>query len=353
MSRTVYLVHYSYSPGGIEVLMPVIINGLKQYHFKVFVVRPPDENSLNVYKESDIEISYGSKITLFALIKFCYLCLKNRNSIFHLFNAGPYFLCVAGMTRVKKVVYSIHGTIYWKTAFQKRFRKLFWQMGLSAKTIVTANSEYSAKVFRDTVCGKVKPILLYNPIDPERFNLKNRVDNREVIKIIYVGRLVNGKNIQGWLDAAVFMLQKGIKAAFELYGTGPMQKELQQYIDNSGFAKEIILKGHTERIEEVYKNADLLLMLSHNESFGNVVVESILCGTPVVAFEIPSMKEIFNEYAVFLVEDNEDYLENICNKVKNITELKDAAIKASSDFSQRFSTEIHMRKLGSIYNEFA
>lgn len=349
MRPTVYLVHYSCSPGGIEVLMPVIIKGLNQYQFKVFVIRPPDENSLNVYKGTDVEICFGSSVTLFALIKFWYFSLKNRNNIFHLFNAGPYFLSIARMTGVKKIVYSIHGTVYWKTSFKKWFRKLFWQLGISDKTIFTANSEYSANVFTNIVSDKVKPIVLYNPIDAERFSPKNKVDNNGAIKIVYAGRLVNGKNIEAWVDAAVFMLQKGIKANFELYGTGPKQMELQQYIGNSGFAKEITLRGHVEKIEDIYKNADLLLMLSDKESFGNVVVESILCGTPVITFDIPSMLEIFKEYPEFVIKNESEFKEHIYEKVKNIQELKKSAVSASENFSKRFGTAVHMDKLEAIY----
>ena len=44
-----------------------------------------------------------------------------------------------------------------------------------------------------------------------------------------------------------------------------------------------------------------MMFLSEYELFGNAVVESILCGTPVIASDIPSLREIFRNYPQFLV----------------------------------------------------
>ena len=172
-------------------------------------------------------------------------------------------------------------------------------------------------------------------------------------KIIFVGRLVNGKNFEKWMSVATFLLKNGITATFEIYGTGPYEQELKKQIQASGFGDRIKLKGYKKEIEEVYKSADLLLFLSGYESFGNVVVESILCGTPVITFDIPSMKEIFKEYPEFLVENNEQYQKDIYDKVNKISFLKNVAVKASSDFSQRFGSISHISKLEAIYNELS
>ncbi len=139
-----------------------------------------------------------------------------------------------------------------------------------------------------------------------------------------------------------------------MYGTGPLEDELKHWIESYGpdIQEKINVKGYVENIENVYKNADLLLFLSAYESFGNVAVESILCGTPVVSFNIPSMKEIFKEYPEFLIENNEGFKESIFNKIRDIQELKRVATLASDNFSERFNTKIHVSKLGSIYNGF-
>ncbi len=49
MEKRICLVHYSSSPGGIEVLMPEIIRMLPDAVFSVFVIRPPEKEKINVY----------------------------------------------------------------------------------------------------------------------------------------------------------------------------------------------------------------------------------------------------------------------------------------------------------------
>ena len=329
--------------------MPAIIKGINDRKTKVFVIRPCDDTDLSVYKDSRIEIKSGSKINIIALIKFMFFVLKDRDGIYHLLNTGPYYLLIVKLLGIKKVVYGIRGTIYWYTKFQELLRKAIWKLAISPKMIFTANSHYSSEVFTSTVTKKVKPIILYNPIDPEKFKLKKQPAEQKEIKIIYAGRLVKSKNLHKWINAAVFLIENGVKAKFELYGAGPCAEELEELVRKAGQGDKILLKGHVKQIENVYKEADLLLFLSAFESFGNVAVESILCGTPVVTFDIPSMKEIFSDYPEVLIANDGDYRESILNKVKNISELKESAVKASAVFSQRFGYDKHIKSLNNIY----
>lgn len=341
--------HYSSSPGGIEILMPNIVKEMQNYDFKIFVIRPPAEGNINVYESSKTEITYGSRSTLISLFKFYSFCDKNKNAIYHLFNTGPYFLSILKILGIKKIIYSIHGTVYWKTIFQRWMRSPFWRFGINKKIIFTGNSLFSAKVFKEEVCSSAEPILLYNPIDNNKFNPSGKLPTQNPVKIIYVGRLVAGKNLFKWIETAHFLLKKGINATFELYGKGPLKLELEQEVRRLDLESKISFKGHQKDIENVYRNSDVLLMMSSLESFGNVVVESVLCGTPVIAFNIPAMKEIFCDFPEFLIEQNKEFKETIYVKLTHLEELKNRMPLVSKNFASRFGSEVHMNKLNEIY----
>ena len=48
----------------------------------------------------------------------------------------------------------------------------------------------------------------------------------------------------------------------------------------------------TEGLALLYSKSDLFLHLSHSDTFGKVIAESLACGTPVVAFDITAMSEM-------------------------------------------------------------
>ncbi len=353
MKPVIYFVHYSVAPGGIEVLLPEIISKLNDWQVKVFVIRPPEQGDLNVYKDVPVEIRYGSNSNLVALAKLFWLAVKNRNAIYHLFNAGPFFLFALRLASVKKIVYSIHGTIYWRSSFQMLFRKLFWSLANSKRIIFTSNSEYSGKVFNEKVLKQVVVRKIYNPIDLNRFNSNshNSTSGNE-LKIIYVGRLTDGKNLFTWIEAAEFLLDNDIKAVFDIYGTGELYDDIEKRIKKSKHHEKIKLKGHVLKIEEVYKKSDLLLFLSEYESFGNVAVESILCGVPVITLNIPAMKEVFADFPVFLIDRNKNIEVQVIEKVQNIGKLRSAANDAAFLFKTKFASQQHIDQLREVYSVF-
>ena len=347
----VNLVHFYDRPGGIEVLMPGIIRGIKGREFRVFVVRPREGDNPSVYKGMEQLITYGSKSNFLALIRLMRYARKRRKEIFHLFNMGPVFLLSLRWVGVKRVVYSIHGTVYWHSRAGKFVMKVLWRLALSGKSpAFTSNSLYSGDVFRREISPRTECRLLYNFIDTVRFKADNvSVNSIEVRKVIYSGRLVRGKGIERWIETAIAVHRVMPIVRFEIYGDGPLRENLNSIIADNAMEGIISLKGHSDAIEEVYRSADILLFLSEKESFGNVAVESILCGTPVVVSDIPSMREIFMNFPDFLVQNDEKLFENVIAKFRDIDRLRKLTVKAREEFADRFSPEAHMTNLGTIY----
>ena len=350
----IHIIHFRPNPGGIELLMPSIIRSLPELRFKIFVIRPTGNAKQNVYADQDdLSISYGSHNNSKAFIKLFFYALKHRKDIFHLYNAGPFVLLLLRFTGTKKIVYSIRGTKYWKKPWQKILRKISWSMGLGRNVRIIANSEFSRSVFLREVSNNYPIQLVYNPIyksDQESPAPKENPDKE--IRIMYAGRLVKSKNLYKWLEIAGAIQTKNKNVKFEIYGDGSLKNELIEYSKQLKLSTSIQFKGFTEDINSAYRRADLMIFLSEYESFGNVVVECILCGTPVIASAIPSMKEIFQNYPNFLVELDDNLEKNVLKKVENLDQLKAIVPKAVEEFKKRFSMQQHIQKLDTIYNSF-
>lgn len=353
---TVHLVHFYSSPGGIEVLSSRLLTSFSGYTFRVFVIRPVTEGGINVYEGTDVSVNYGSRNNLYAMFRLWRYACRHRDEVFHLFNLGPFFLMCVRLTGARRIIYSIHGTKYWKNSWQRAVRRPFWKWAISKNVKITSNSEYSRSVFTDKIDRNAGIQVVYNPMSSDRFVHQPSGKEPGVFKIVYAGRLNTGKNLEKWIDVAVELHGKAhdlhgrLKmTTFEVYGTGPLYQPLIEKIRSMGAEDYITLKGYRSDIENVFHEADLLLFLSEYESFGNVVVESILCGTPVIASDIPSMREIFRDYPIFLVSPEGDLSGQIAARLQDYDSLIDAAATANINFRERFSEKAYINKLNEIY----
>jgi glycosyltransferase involved in cell wall biosynthesis len=68
----------------------------------------------------------------------------------------------------------------------------------------------------------------------------------------------------------------------------------------------IVLPSLSKRIlSSVYRRADLVLQPSSAEGFGLPVLEAIACGTPVVASDLPVLREVGGEAVTYCLAGDE------------------------------------------------
>ncbi|NLE34324.1 MAG: glycosyltransferase [Bacteroidales bacterium] len=354
MNYKVCLVHYTSAPGGIELLMPEIIRMFPEGTFSVFVIRPPGDKDYNVYNGVPAEVFRGSENNLAAAWRLWRYACKRRHTVFHGFNTGPFFLLVLRLAGVKRAVYSVRGTLHYTGLLQKTLRKLAWRAALSSRYRILANSGYSRDVFMKFM-APFKPHIdvLYNPVGSSRIKPAPEMAARESLNIIYTGRLADGKNLFRWIEMAVAIHSYRSDAMFFLFGDGPLRKELEEYCRSFGAEGYIRFMGFVSDLSEAYGRADLMMFLSEAESFGNVVVESILSGVPVIASAIPSVREIFQDFPQFLVPEGPGMEQVIIDRIAGIDELREAVPLASQQFSKRFSLEQHVHGLCSAYDSLS
>jgi glycosyltransferase involved in cell wall biosynthesis len=97
--------------------------------------------------------------------------------------------------------------------------------------------------------------------------------------ILFVGRLVELKNPELAIEAATLA-----GARLTMLGAGPRREELDAYVAERGLAGQVDLAGFREPWHD-YATHRVLLVTSDYESFGNVIVESLAAGTPVVSVD--------------------------------------------------------------------
>jgi len=110
--------------------------------------------------------------------------------------------------------------------------------------------------------------------------------------VLYVGRLAAEKSIDVLLESFRAM-PEAERADMELVvaGDGPLLQELRETV---GPEEPIRLLGFVQgrRLSELYAASDVFLFPSATETFGNVVLESMACGTPVIGADAGGVGDI-------------------------------------------------------------
>lgn len=80
--------------------------------------------------------------------------------------------------------------------------------------------------------------------------------------------------------------------------------------------ENITYVNNTPEIKEIYKQTDILLVPSRQESWGRVAVEAISSGIPVIANPTPGLREALDYCGIFIPRDQTDEYVKIIRKLK-------------------------------------
>lgn len=105
--------------------------------------------------------------------------------------------------------------------------------------------------------------------------------------ILAAGRLVPQKDFST-LIRAFHKLTKKINLYLIILGDGPLYTELNKQVESLGLTQIVSLPGYVENLFSYMQHASIFVLSSAWEGFGNVLVEAMACGCPVVSTDCPS-----------------------------------------------------------------
>lgn len=110
---------------------------------------------------------------------------------------------------------------------------------------------------------------------------------RDAARIITVGTLKGQKN-QALLISAFAILRRRRAAKLMLLGDGPLRAELEAHARRLGVEADVLFPGFTPTPAPYMASADLFVLSSDYEGFGNVLVEAMALGVSVVSTDCES-----------------------------------------------------------------
>ncbi len=132
--------------------------------------------------------------------------------------------------------------------------------------------------------------VIHNGVDINKFGLEPPADTVHLderfmaasTRLLCISRLDRQKNIQFLIDSFAAATDKVPEAKLFILGTGPMRQVIEEKINLLNLNDRVFLLGFSKQPEDYLKLCDAFVIASRYESFGNVVVEALACGAPVL-----------------------------------------------------------------------
>ena len=207
----------------------------------------------------------------------------------------------------------------WNSFYKKALRSYY--------KIYCINNETQKQISR--IVGKDLPLMPELALRDEYKNLPIRKGKNDILKIVFVGRLIGKKGIAFLVDA-LSLMTTDMDWELLIFGDGDDRALIEKQIADSGIGKNVKLMGNRplNQIAEAYQQADVFVLPSLRETSGNVLLEAMAYAVPIVAFDTSFcrlLKEV--DCGVFVNTDQalEGIKEDWCKAIVTLGQDKEMA----------------------------
>lgn len=213
---------------------------------------------------------------------------------------------------------SVHNTLKFVGGYKQIFVNIFSLIALNFIAIRASGfigvSKGVAKDIESRLIYTTKPCsVIYNPlrvasgISPESFCADGK-RNGFGFRVVSLGRLEHQKGFDILISA--FSRIKS-NAILEIAGEGSQRALLEKMIQDLGVSSRVFLRGYIADVPGFLGGADLFVFPSRYEGFGNVLIEALYSGVPIVSARCPhGPEEILGngEYGILVPTEDVDAL---------------------------------------------
>lgn len=309
----------------------VYIFGQKDKHYAQF-----DTEKVNLIKLNVRRSYYSLFLDWMDIIKLCFYIKKLKPVSIHSFNPKPSLLCYFSILLTKKRNFFIGVTGLGNTFIKaKRLEPyIAYLMGLAAKKanyIFFQNVDDRSLFINKLNVDKEKTKIFRSPgVDTLRFKLKTKYEFKHKIRVLLVARLLWQKGVGDFVETFKSLKQRNLEKFYEFTLVGEIDAQHPDRL-NSSDVKNITNLGinwvkWTDKIEEIYKENDILLFMSKREGGPRAILESSAIGLPTIGSNCIGVRELIQDGITgFIVETAN--IDGIIEKLEYYRNDKDQIIK--------------------------
>lgn len=183
---------------------------------------------------------------------------------------------------------------------------------------------------------------IYNPVRFTQSDVSKEFSNEhKIVKLVAVGRITEQKDYPTLIRALAKLTESN---SFHLTIVGGIfcKREFESVnllIQTLNLQEKVTFSGYTDKVEEYYRDADIFVLSSAWEGFGNVIVEAMSFGLPIVSTNCnygPAEILENGKYGRLVdVGDSDALADAILEELQYPLVAREALITRSKDFSEK------------------
>lgn len=247
---------------------------------------------------------------LLYLGKLCDLLKKISPDIVHAHNSSfSLFYLACGVSIILKrimIIRTLHfsGSFLLRNNFMNKIRFLLDKRATNLLSpIIVAVSPFILESVRK-LYPAYKSVYIFNGIDTElHFNPSKIYVNREKLLldkfekriVIYVARLVDGKNHMTLFDAWEIVIKSVPNVCLCLVGDGPLQHTYEKEVEKRSLTSSVMFVGAVSNVNEYLSVSNIAVFPSLSEGLALSLLEKMSMCLPVIVSSIPAFTSIFSD----------------------------------------------------------
>jgi glycosyltransferase involved in cell wall biosynthesis len=218
---------------------------------------------------------------------------------------------------------------------------------------IIAVSNFTAKALTNSGVSGFKIVVSGNAIDLKSISAVKPYHNKKVFDGVFVGRIAKEKGVFDLLRVWQKVVKVKRGARLLIIGSGLELAAVKERIVRYGLENTVFIRGRCSETElySLLKSSKLFIFPSVFEGWGIAVAEALACGLPVVAYDIPALREVFGKCkSVFLVPVKN--IENMTSIVLDVLDSNEKEMKELSDSARVYARQFSWKKVAEKESRF-
>ena len=301
-----------------------------------------------------IKVRYCSSNGAMLLNELWHICreMKNCDTVMLCDMFQRQVLAVAFMARIrsKKIIWSPRGELMGPALAGSRMKR--WYITIVRRCFgryatFHATSEEEKAAIKEYIGSDAKAIVIPNYIELPRQLRREIAENSY---FLYVGRVTPIKALDrliiGLAQSRLFK-----DSGYRLLIAGPNQNnyqhKLETLIEEHGLNDKVQFLGNVfgQDKMQLYANARFSCLLSHSENFGNVIIEALSQGTPVIASKGTPWQVLNETSSGYWIDNSPESISQCVDTALSLPDVEYAEMRRNArELANSFDVDLNVGK---------